>query len=205
MSRAIAETLDTHIEMTTNNDTDIRNCILDTRMGNRQAFGLIVERYRTQSVRIAVSIVGDIETAKDLSQDAFIKAYRALHTFDLNAPFMPWFYRILTNVCRDYIRKRTRFRNMIQKFKGISRSSDDLNCEIHRDEIAIKVRQAVEKLDPKDREIIELKHFAGFDYNEIAKILNIPKGTVMSRLFYARKALRQHLERSLDFISGGAE
>jgi RNA polymerase sigma-70 factor, ECF subfamily len=183
------------------NDQNDQRVILNVRKGNQDAFGIIVDRYRERSLRIATSMVGDMDTARDLSQEAFIKAYRSLGVFDLNAPFLPWFYKILRNVCRDYLRKRTRFYNMVNRFKQRSRNDPDLMDEIQRDDVVQKVRTAVAALDVKNREIIELKHFAGLTYREISDILGIPKGTVMSRLFYARKALREKLENTLDFLS----
>ncbi len=170
--------------------------------GNRDAFGDLVMRYRGQSLRIAVSMTGDIETARDLTQEAFIKAYRALGTFDTQAPFLPWYYQILRNVCRDYLRGRNRFRNMVDRFKSKPTRRANLIDDVQRDDLVMKVRTAVSKLKPRDREIIELKHLAGFDYREISDMLRIPKGTVMSRLFYARKALKELLQDDIDFIRG---
>ncbi|MBN1354925.1 sigma-70 family RNA polymerase sigma factor [bacterium] len=179
--------------------------LLTVRQGNRDAFGVLVDRYRERSLRVALSIVGDRETARDLSQEAFIKAYRSIGMFDLNSPFLPWFYKILRNVCLDYLRSKARFHGMIDRFRLRNRMASDLREEIQRDDLAVLVRTAVRSLDPKDREIIELKHFAGFSYDEIARCLNIPKGTVMSRLFYARKALKRKLENSVDFLAGDKE
>ncbi len=179
-----------------------RSLILNTRMGDRNAFGVLVERYRGQALRIAVSMVHDMETARDLSQDAFVKAYRSLGMFDLSSPFIPWFYQILRNVCRDYLRRKTRWRNVLGRVSVTREQTGDFMDEMQRDDIARKVRSAVKKLKPDYREIIELKHFAGLNYAEISKILDIPQGTVMSRLYYARKALRSRLEQSLDFLAG---
>ena len=181
---------------------DDQRIILETRNGNRDSFGIIVDRYRSQALRIAASIVGDIELARDLTQDAFIKAYRSLGTFDLNAPFTPWFYQILRNVCLDNIRKRTRFSKMLDRFKKRVDTHGDLMAEIQRDDLAMMVRTTIQSLKPKDREILELKHYAGLNYDEISAALKIPKGTVMSRLYYARLALKEKLTQKMDCISG---
>jgi len=179
-----------------------RQLILETRMGDKGSFGILVTRYRSRALRVAASMVGDIETARDLTPDAFIKAYRSLGKFDLTAPFLPWFYQILKNLCRDHLRRRTRFTKIVERIKPKGRPENYAFEQMQRDDIAMHVREAVNKLKPSDRRIIELKHFAGLSYDEIADILNIPKGTVMSRLFYARKALRAILEDSLETIEG---
>jgi len=178
--------------------TEEAQLIKRTLSGDRNAFGQIVTRYRESAVRVAASIVGDIDIAKDITQVAFIKAYRALGRFDIHAPFLPWFYKILKNSCRDHLRKKRRFSNMVERFRVKADKVPDMREEVQRQEIQEKVRAAVRSLSPKDREIIELKHFAGLSYSEMSKVLQIPKGTVMSRLFYARKALREILEQSSD-------
>lgn len=176
--------------------------VLLTLEGKQEAFGMIVERYRSGAVRLATAIVGDWEAARDISQDAFIKAYRALNTFDIHSPFMPWFYRILRNTCLDQLRRKKRFREMIEKSVVHTEDRGNLWDDISRSDMAVIVRKAVMCLKDKDREIIELRHFSGLSYREIAEILKIPQGTVMSRLHCARKILQEVLIKDFGIKAG---
>ena len=176
--------------------------VILTLSGRQDAFGRLVEKYRMKSVRVAAAMVGDMELARDLTQDSFLKAYRALGTFDTKSPFLPWFYRILKNTCRDTLRRRGRFRSVVDRLKPTLSDRGDLWEEVSRSDTAAVVRKAVSRLDEKEREIIELRHFSGLTYDEIAGLLSIPKGTVMSRLHYARKALQQILVKEFNVKAG---
>ena len=176
--------------------------ILLTLDGRQDAFGNLVERYRERSVRIAAAMVGDMELARDLTQDAFLKAYRALGRFDTNASFSPWFYCILKNTCRDQLRRRGRFRSVIERLKPTLNDRGDLWDEIRSKDTASVVRKGMKKMRDKDREIIELRHFSGLSYDEIADLLDIPRGTVMSRLHYARKTLHYILVNDFNIKAG---
>ncbi len=176
--------------------------VLLTLDGSKDAFGVLVERYRMNAVRMASAIVGDWELARDLSQDSFLKAYRSLNTFDVHAPFLPWFYRILRNTCMDQIRRKGRFRSVMEKLGYYARNKGDLMDEISRSDVAVVVRMAVARLKEKDREIIELRHFSGLSYDEISGLLDIPRGTVMSRLHYARKQLQEILVNEFHVKAG---
>ncbi|MBN1880101.1 sigma-70 family RNA polymerase sigma factor [bacterium] len=175
------------------NDRTDSELVMLTLEGSTGAFGVLVERYRLRAVRMAGAIVGDWELARDLSQDSFLKAYRALSTFDVHSPFLPWFYRILRNTCMDQLRRKGRLRVVMDRIKQTAWNRGDLRDEISRSDSAVVVRMAVNRLREKDREIIELRHFSGLSYDEISEILDIPRGTVMSRLHYARKQLQDIL------------
>ena len=133
---------------------------------------------------IAYSIVGSREEALDISQEAFIKVYKNLKQFDIKRPFLPWFIKILKNIAIDKIRKG--------KIKLIPLEVVE-NKGINQ-EIKLELERALANLNQEEREIIFLRHFDGYSYKEIAEILDIPIGTVMSRLFYARKKLKKMLE-----------
>lgn len=176
--------------------------VLLTLDGRQDAFGMIVNRYRSRSVRVAAAMVGDLELARDLTQDAFFKAYRALNTFDIKSPFLPWFYRILKNTCRDQLRRKGRLRRVMEKIKYSIVDRADMRDEISQSDTVRLVRTAVKMLGEREQEIIELRHFSGMSYDEIAELLNIPRGTVMSRLHYARKALHDILVRKFNIKAG---
>ena len=170
-----------------------RQTILLCQKGSRDAFGEIVNLYMRRAYIAALSILGNRDDALDVSQEAFVKAYRAISRFDPERPFYPWFYRILRNACFDWLRRR----------KKHARPGLEMDIPDHRfrpdtladkDEVREAVWKGIGRLAEKDREIIVLRHFQHMSYQEIAESLEIPPGTVMSRLFTARKRLRAELD-----------
>jgi RNA polymerase sigma-70 factor, ECF subfamily len=141
----------------------------------------------------ALAILGNREDAMDVSQEAFLKAYRAIRRFDPERPFYPWFYRILRNACFDWIRRRRkRPRSGLEMDVPDNRFRPEVLAA--RDENREAVWAGLSRLGERDREILVLRHFQHLSYREIAEALDIPQGTVMSRLFAARSRLRGELE-----------
>ena len=162
----------------------IRAC----RAGDRQAFRHLVERYQAQAIGHAIGILGNREDAMDAVQDAFIDSFQSLNRFDLSRRFYPWFYIILRNRCYKAAAARTR-----QKTDSIEEAQIlEPSASMPYEELLLLDR-ALLQLDPEDREIITLKHLDGLTYEELAERLRIPEGTVMSRLFHARRRLRERL------------
>jgi RNA polymerase sigma-70 factor, ECF subfamily len=159
--------------------------------GETEAFCFLVEGYQNQAVAHAVAILGNREDARDAAQEAFIDAFRALKRFDKTRKFYPWFYVLLRNRCYKVTAKR-RADEDIEEFEILA-PQDGLPRE---DRIALQ--KALLALSKEDREIITLKYLDGLSYDEIADYLQIPRGTVMSRLFYARRELRAKLERKYE-------
>jgi RNA polymerase sigma-70 factor (ECF subfamily) len=149
---------------------------------------------------VAYGFVGNAEDARDLSQEAFVKAYQARDRFDPDRPFYPWLYRIIKNHCLNFVKRGMKSTTPLyyddnpdrEKFAGPQATPLE---ELEQDERIRMVRAAVNMLSEDHREIILLKNFRGHSYQEIADILEIPIGTVMSRLYYARKALKEIIER----------
>ncbi len=170
-----------------------RQTILQCQKGSRDAFGEIVNRYMRRAYGAALAILGNRDDALDVSQEAFVKAYRAIRRFDARRPFYPWFYRILRNACFDWLRRR---RNRPRPGLLMDIPDDRFRPDtlVDKDEIREVVWEGIGKLAEKDREIIVLRHFQHMSYREIAAALDIPEGTVMSRLFTARKRLRAELD-----------
>jgi RNA polymerase sigma-70 factor (ECF subfamily) len=159
--------------------------------GDRAAFQEIVRRYMQNAYYIALGILHNHDDALDLSQDAFVRAFRRLKAFDLERPFFPWFYRLLKNLCLDHLRKRKR-RNEIPL--------DEVR--ILRDEREDREMKAVlwkgiDELPFEQKEVILLRYFRQFSYQEIAETIGKPVGTVMSSLFYAKKRLKGILGKYL--------
>lgn len=187
--------------METADASDIRNILL-VQSGRRDAFECLVHKYMRRAHGVAMQFVQNSEDALDLSQDAFLKSFRAIGRFDTKQRFFPWFYKILKNTCLTFLKRR----GLVRRY-SLSAPDDDgadfelvdthcappdsmlVACEL-RDEFW----RAYERLGLRNREIIALRHFQELSYQEIADALDIPIGTVMSRLFHARRKLREHLD-----------
>ncbi|UCG52184.1 MAG: sigma-70 family RNA polymerase sigma factor [Candidatus Latescibacterota bacterium] len=175
-----------------------RELIQRWRNGDKKAFGALVRIYMTDAYLIALGFTGNSEDARDLSQDAFIKAFQARAQFDPERPFYPWFYRILRNRCLNFIRRESRkceplyYDDKPDRERFPSRTSTPLE-DLEKEERVRMLHAAIERLSFEHREVIVLKNFKGCSYEQIAKTLDIPIGTVMSRLYYARKMLRKIL------------
>jgi RNA polymerase sigma-70 factor (ECF subfamily) len=177
-----------------------RDVIIEWKNGSKTAYEKLVRHYMTDAFLIAQGFVGNPDDARDLSQDAFVKAYQARESFDANRPFYPWLYRILKNHCLNFLKRSGRktaslyFEDNPDRERFSSPTPTPLQ-NLEREERIAVVRAAIGNLSEDHREIIILKNFKGYSYAEIAQTLDIPIGTVMSRLFYARKALKELIER----------
>lgn len=176
------------------------------RRGSPQAFEVFVNRYMKDAYFIALGLAGNREDAMDLSQEAFIRAYRNIKYLKPDRRFFPWFYQILKNLCISHLRKR-RYRQAdsldTQSCQEVQAIADCFSPEViaGRNELKDKVWQAIGKLEDKHREVIILRHFQNMSYEQIAQALYCNKGTVTSRLYYARK----RLEELLDTGKGGCK
>jgi len=157
------------------------------RNGEHEAFRYLVERYQRQAVSHATGILGNREDALDAAQEAFIDAFRGMNSFDEARSFYPWFYVLLRNRCYKMAARRRETESVDETVVVAWNSSA-------REEI-LALEEALLSLDRQDREIVTLKYFDGLSYDELAERLEIPKGTVMSRLFHARRKLQVKLER----------
>lgn len=142
----------------------------------------------------ALGFVGTHDDAMELSQVAFIRAYKHFGSFDRSKNFFTWYYKILRNLCLNKIRD-TKRRNEVSLLEFEDIESDVVSApdKLENEELKNKIEEAMMQLDPADREIIIMKEFEGLRYKEIAELLEIPAGSVMSRLFYARKKLGKKL------------
>ena len=174
-----------------------RELIRKCKAGDARFYEPLVRAYEPSGLRLAVAMMGNVEDARDALQNAFVKAYDALDRFDLRRPFAPWFFQILRNQCRDMLRSRqARFqREALDERLELRPADPDSGPERHRERAAAKelIWRALEQIGEEHREVLVLKELQGFRYGEIAEILDIPEGTVASRLFHARKALHEVL------------
>lgn len=162
----------------------IRRC----KGGDKDAFRYLVERYQREAMGHALAILADREDALDVVQEAFFDAYQAIGRFDTARQFYPWFYTILRNRCFKLIAARKKKAGMFLDQEMILASVSGVPPE---DRVALE--RALLELSSEERELVTLKHLDGMSYEELAERLEIPKGTVMSRLYHARKRLREKL------------
>ena len=164
-------------------DADIiKRCL----KGEKDAFRFLVERYQSQAVGHSTAILANREDALDATQEAFVDAFQALKRFDRTRRFYPWLYVLLRNRCYKFLAKKQATENI-----------EDAEILAARTGVSSEERIALERalwsLSKEDREIITLKYLDGLSYDEISEYLKIPRGTVMSRLFYARRQLQAKL------------
>jgi len=169
--------------------------IAGIQKGDRNAMQALVEKYKKKAFYLALGMVGNSDEAYDISQDAFLRVFKSARKFDLSQRFFPWFYSIIANRCRDVLarrRKREAKEVAIEEQEYVLIAESNPEAELIKKERAHLLRRALARLEFEDREIIMLKHFRDLSYDEIAVLLKIPKGTVMSRLYYARKKLARY-------------
>lgn len=163
---------------------DDAEAIKKCQLGDREAFRHLVERYQKRAVAHAVVILFDRDDAEDAVQEAFIDAYRAIGRFDTSRTFYQWFYVLLRNRCYKMTAKRRPSENVDDVQLLSAATADDTRLALEK---------AMHSLTREEREIVSLKYFSGLSYDELATHLQIPRGTVMSRLFNARKRLQSKL------------
>lgn len=172
----------------------IRKC----RAGDPRFYEPLVRAYEGPAMRVAVGMMGQPDDAHDAVQEAFVKVYNSLGRFDLKRPFGPWFFQILRNQCRDMLRSRQARGRMETVDERLEfRPADEASGpeRIQQKSAAREMLwRGLERIGTEHREILVLKELEGFRYNEIAEILEIPEGTVASRLFHARRALKEALQ-----------
>jgi len=154
--------------------------------GQREAAGGLVDRYQRRLFNVALRMLGNVEDAEDVTQTVFLKAFLKLRTYDPKYRFFSWVYRMTVNESLNVIkrRKRTVTLEAAPPVPAPGATPD------HATEVQDLLGRALMRLQPDDRAIVVLKHFASFSYEEIAEVLEIPVRTVKSRLFTARDRLR---------------
>ena len=183
-------------------DQDDRAVVEAVLRGQQHRFADLVGRYQTQIVNYVCRMLGNYEDAVDLSQDVFLKAYSALGSYRPQYPFAAWLFRIARNAAIDEIRKRRLLTVSLdapvefedgsagREVESEGRNPQDSYLGL---EFADRVSTAINGLPEKYREPIVLRHAAELSYEEIAEALELPLGTVKTRIFRARDALRKSL------------
>ena len=186
-------------------DVSELDLVKQCQAGNTEAFDQLVTRYRTRVFAMIYNMVHNEQDAWDLAQDSFVKAWKSIGRFRGRSSFYTWIYRIVMNVTIDWLRKKqvkgagTEFNDAIQlrEIEPASRTvpkADPLPHErMEQSEIRARIDNAIAQISPEHRAVILMKEIEEMQYHEIAEALGCSIGTVMSRLFYARKKLQNLL------------
>ncbi|HLY97836.1 MAG TPA: sigma-70 family RNA polymerase sigma factor [Candidatus Angelobacter sp.] len=182
------------------NDSEL---IRAAQRGDVAAFETLVRQYDQAVLRLALHLTGSEADAQDVYQEAFLKAYRHIGNFRFECSFYTWIYRIVTNLCLDYLRRRQTRREepaTITNSDGgetdlLDRVSDNRSGanperDLMRRELGSKIAQALEKLTPRERMVFELKHYQGLRLRTIGEMLNTTEETAKNTLFRATQKLR---------------
>ena len=178
------------------------------KKGDREAFNVLFSKYQSQVINTAYGMLSDKEDAFDAAQEVFIRVYRNIDSFKEQSSFTTWLYRITVNVCSDILRKRQRNSDIISinSFTDDNKDFDipdesptvEENMEISERQNA--VREAISDLKEEYRTVITLCDIEGMSYDEISEIINIPAGTVKSRINRARNALKKKLMKKRELF-----
>jgi RNA polymerase sigma-70 factor, ECF subfamily len=177
------------------NFTD-RELIIQLQGQRVDALGLLYDRHQRMVYRTALAITNDPEAAADLLQDVFLRMYRFADRVDPERPLEPWLYRVTTNLAYTWVKRRHRWLRPLEDFAewlaGSKKGSPHSIAEM--DEEAQRVQQAIAALPLLQRVVVVLYYLNDLSLQEIAEILDVPEGTVKSRLHYGRQALKKHLQ-----------
>jgi RNA polymerase sigma-70 factor (ECF subfamily) len=168
-----------------------------SKAGDTKAFDELVTKYRAKIFAMVCCMVRNEHDAWDLAQETFVKAWQSIHRFEARSSFYTWLYRLTMNLTIESLRRKGR-REEVELNEAIPSFLPSPCVNYQRAEIREQVNEALAKLSPEQRAVVVLKDLEGLQYHEIAEVLNLSMGTVMSRLFYARKKLQFMLKPIYD-------
>ncbi|TCS81253.1 RNA polymerase sigma factor [Tepidibacillus fermentans] len=178
-------------------DQELFQLISEAKEGKQDAFEQLITRYKGAVYRQAYAMLGDHMEAEDVTQEVFVKIYYSLSSLESAYAFTSWLTKITFNLCYDLIEKRKK------KVTVTSENLDQLTRPnpppssrlIERKDLQLTLQEAMQNLSLEHREVIVLRDIQGYSYDEIAKLLKVPSGTVKSRLYHARLALKNELSK----------
>ena len=177
-----------------------RDLIQQCLSGNRDAFRKLIEPHQDFVFRVALSVLGSREEAEEAAQDAFVRAYRGLGSFSSQVPFQAWLYRIAVRTALNARRRRRR--RLLERLTPpswfgslASARTDAPDVEVAKRDVRIRLRATIDRLPRKLHEVVVLTYLDELACGEIAEILDIPEGTVKSRLHRAREKLQKEIKR----------
>ena len=175
------------------------------RGGDREAFGALVEQYRDNVYRLAYRMCGNAYDADEAAQEAFVAAWRALPNFRGDAKFSTWLYRLTTNAAIDVMRREKRHQTVGDgEMVDLADDADSPQETVERTEQQEAMQKALATLSEEYREVLLLRYMEELDYAEIAEVLQLPSGTVKSRINRAKAALKTALLKSGNIFGGSS-
>jgi len=173
--------------------------------GDEGAFGVLVRRYQRRLTAFLSQLVGDMELARELSQEAFVRAWSALERFNPKYRFSTWLFRIAHNLGIDQLRRRRLLTTPLYRTDSEGDEVEVVVPDLDKDPLghlenqalASELREVIDGLRPEYRELVLLRHFGGLSYQEIADFTEMPLGTVKNKLFRAHSVLRKALTEFL--------
>lgn len=190
-----------------------RELVARVQEGDNLAFRILYDRYHRRAHAIAFGVVKNKEDAMDIVQDGFVKVHRHIGKFQGSSSFYTWLYRIIMNLSIDHVRRRKNAKG-VEYDDRVGREADQVAGDgallprildtnpgktVIRRELLEKIQSALDELPEYHRAVIMLREIEGLSYEEMSKVLGVPKGTIMSRLFHARKKMQASLS---DYIQG---
>ncbi len=197
-----------------NRELSDEDLMLRTGQGDRGAFDEIVRRYTSRMVNVAYQMTGDRDLAEDVAQETFYRAYRSAASYKRIAKFSTWLYTIAINLCRNELRRRKhRFYSLEEMAERDEEASVRIDIEdetakpdrrVEQKELGRLIMQAIDRLPEKFKQPLVLRDVEGLSYEETGEILNLPEGTVKSRINRARQRVKEMIEPYIDdsFIGG---
>jgi RNA polymerase sigma factor (sigma-70 family) len=177
-------------------DLDGKGITSHTPFGQKDFFSALVIQHSDRLFRIILRLIQSRNTAEDILQDTWVNAIRKFHQYDPSRPISAWLTKIAVNRCRDYWRRGRLqgFRKQTLNSKRLDESADMVTADSSGEvEKHIDISEALMTLSHKLREVVVLKFYSGLTHEEIAQVLDVPSGTVKSRLYFALTKLRKHL------------
>jgi RNA polymerase sigma-70 factor (ECF subfamily) len=174
--------------------------ITKAQQGDRHAFGELVGMHYPGVIRVVYHLCGDTQVAQDAAQETFLRAWQHLPAYRPQGSLRNWLYRIAVNAALDTLRREAKLDPQDIDALPLADHEPGPEASLAANEQAALVQQAVKALPPASRAVLVLREYQGLSYQEIAAALDIPLGTVMSRLNYARSQLRARLEPQLALV-----
>ena len=173
-----------------------RALVQRTRRGQEEAYGQLVERYQTSVLNVCYRLMGERQAAEDQAQEAFLRAYRRLETFQIERPFGPWIRRVAANLCLNVLKASGPVKLPLDEERDLPGERTWTDPEIRRQqsERSQAVHGALQTLPPHYRAVIELRHYQELSYKEIGQTLNWTLNEVRTNLYRARQAMAELLE-----------
>ncbi|WP_127531574.1 RNA polymerase sigma factor [Paenibacillus kobensis] len=170
-------------------DEELHRIIRRAKRGDKEAYAQLVKDFKDPVYRYALGMLNDRMDAEDIAQEAFVKAYYSLPGLESEFAFSSWLFQIVSNLSKNRLKKRMRERNYYEEAEESTMAEPSDPSE------KLSIEQSLARLSPEHREVILLHDVQGYRYEEIAQVTNVPLGTVKSRLFAARTALRNDLRK----------